>query len=239
MQNKKYNIYVNFDNKNKDIINQNQINITQNDYNSIEFDFIFDREEGTKVFELKKPDGSIWVKEIEQDGSIVLVDYDENENPLIVLNQNGTYRYEIAVYGENKKLTTSSIGEFNVRKELVNVSDDEVSSDDRLPILDNLINTAQELIDETNNLNIEAIKEDNTTTITITKKDGTTQETQILDGEQGEQGEQGETGNGISNISKTSSSGLVDTYTITYTNGNATTYDVTNGKDGEDANDTI
>ena len=53
MQNKKYNIYVNFDNKNKDIINQNQINITQNDYNSIEFDVIFDREEGTKVFELK------------------------------------------------------------------------------------------------------------------------------------------------------------------------------------------
>ena len=35
--------------------------------------------------------------------------------------------------------------------------------------------------------------------------------------------------NGISSIEKTSTSGLVDTYTITYTNGNTTTFDVSNG----------
>lgn len=45
----------------------------------------------------------------------------------------------------------------------------------------------------------------------------------------GDKGDTGETGNGISNISKTGSSGLVDTYTITYTNGNETTFTVTNG----------
>ncbi len=37
-------------------------------------------------------------------------------------------------------------------------------------------------------------------------------------------------GNGISSIEKTSTSGLVDTYTITYTNGNTTTFDVSNGE---------
>lgn len=43
-------------------------------------------------------------------------------------------------------------------------------------------------------------------------------------------GQTGPTGNGISNISKTGTSGLVDTYTITYTDGNTTTFTVTNAK---------
>lgn len=43
----------------------------------------------------------------------------------------------------------------------------------------------------------------------------------------------GDTGNGIEYIEKTSTEGLVDTYTIYYTNGTTTTYQVTNGKDGE------
>lgn len=47
--------------------------------------------------------------------------------------------------------------------------------------------------------------------------------------EQGAQGPRGFTGNGISSIIKTSSDGLVDTYTITFTDGNETTFDVTNG----------
>lgn len=50
-----------------------------------------------------------------------------------------------------------------------------------------------------------------------------------IKGEQGEQGVQGETGVGISSISKTSTSGLVDTYTITLTNGSTSTFEVTNG----------
>ena len=41
-------------------------------------------------------------------------------------------------------------------------------------------------------------------------------------------------GNGIANIEKTSTDGLVDTYTITYDNGTTKTYTVTNGKDGKD-----
>ena len=46
------------------------------------------------------------------------------------------------------------------------------------------------------------------------------------------QGVKGETGNGISDISKTNVNGLVDTYTITYTDATKTTFTVTNGAQG-------
>lgn len=52
-------------------------------------------------------------------------------------------------------------------------------------------------------------------------------------GNTGQTGPVGPTGNGISSITKTGTSGLVDTYTITYTNGNTTTFTITNGEDGE------
>lgn len=48
-------------------------------------------------------------------------------------------------------------------------------------------------------------------------------------GPQGIEGPTGPTGNGIATIEKTATNGLVDTYTITYTNGNTTTFDVSNG----------
>jgi len=51
----------------------------------------------------------------------------------------------------------------------------------------------------------------------------------------GEKGDKGDTGNGISSIVKTGSSGLIDTYTITFTDGTSTTFNVTNGKDGSGA----
>ena len=41
----------------------------------------------------------------------------------------------------------------------------------------------------------------------------------------------GSDGKGIASIVKTDTTGLVDTYTITYTNGDTTTFTVTNGKD--------
>ena len=45
-------------------------------------------------------------------------------------------------------------------------------------------------------------------------------------------GADGADGNGIVSIAKTATVGLVDTYTITYDDGNTTTYDVTNGQNG-------
>ena len=43
----------------------------------------------------------------------------------------------------------------------------------------------------------------------------------------------GADGNGIASITKTGTAGLVDTYTITYDDGTTTTFDVTNGADGQ------
>lgn len=47
----------------------------------------------------------------------------------------------------------------------------------------------------------------------------------------------GDTGNGISSIAKTSTVGLVDTYTITMTDGTTSTFTVTNGRDGSGSGD--
>ena len=55
----------------------------------------------------------------------------------------------------------------------------------------------------------------------------------------GEKGDNGANGIGISAITKTGTAGLVDTYTITFTNGSTTTFTVTNGKDGEDGTDGV
>lgn len=44
----------------------------------------------------------------------------------------------------------------------------------------------------------------------------------------------GRDGVGISKIEKTATQGLVDTYTISYTNGTTTTFTVTNGQNGAD-----
>lgn len=48
----------------------------------------------------------------------------------------------------------------------------------------------------------------------------------------GPAGPEGETGNGIASIEKTATDGLVDTYTITFTNGSTATFTVTNGERG-------
>lgn len=78
-------------------------------------------------------------------------------------------------------------------------------------------------------------------TLTIVLTDGTSYTTpsirgaqgqQGIQGNQGIQGVQGETGNGISSIAKTGTSGLVDTYTVTFTDGTTTTFTVTNGQNG-------
>lgn len=68
----------------------------------------------------------------------------------------------------------------------------------------------------------------------------------VMDGAKGDQGEQGvkgdpgvkgDTGNGIVSIEKTATQGLVDTYTITMTDGSTAEFTVTNGQDGSGAGD--
>ena len=52
----------------------------------------------------------------------------------------------------------------------------------------------------------------------------------IPQGAKGDTGNTGATGNGIASITETATSGSVHTYTITYTNGDTTTFDVTDGE---------
>lgn len=59
------------------------------------------------------------------------------------------------------------------------------------------------------------------------------------EGQEGPEGPPGPTGNGIASITKTGTVGLVDTYTITYTNGTTTTFTVTNGQDGSGSGDML
>lgn len=52
-------------------------------------------------------------------------------------------------------------------------------------------------------------------------------------GDPGTNGSDGADGIGITSVAKTKTEGLVDTYTITFTDGSTFNYDVTNGKDGK------
>ena len=56
--------------------------------------------------------------------------------------------------------------------------------------------------------------------------------TQGPKGDQGIQGEPGKDGVSVKSITKTSSEGNVDTYTITYSDGSTSTFSITNGLDG-------
>lgn len=72
---------------------------------------------------------------------------------------------------------------------------------------------------------VDLTKVGRTSTLKITDINGLHQ-TEIYDGLDGDDGR------GIAYISKVGSSGLVDTYTITFTDGTQTSYNVTNGQDG-------
>ena len=82
----------------------------------------------------------------------------------------------------------------------------------------------------------------------ITQTNGQTDDFQVKNGSKGSKGDKGDvgakgdtgaTGNGISSITKTGTSGYVDTYTIAYTNGTSTTFEVTNGEVSEDELDEV
>ena len=121
-----YNVKVNFE---KGQIITNLKKLVQNDYNSTKLNFTFDKE-GRVLFKLLYPDGTQYVDEIQN-------------NELVfgpgILNQEGDYEYEIALYTDDGRLTDHATKSFEVRSELVN-TDELVAPDDRVPVLDVLIN---------------------------------------------------------------------------------------------------
>ena len=131
------------------------IELVQNDYNSTKFKFDFGGDNDyTKVLQLQFPNGSTWIKDI-VDNEVVLAD-EKNGQVVPILVESGQYKFDVAVYSGNAKLTTTNQETFHVRSE---ITGKDIELDDRVPILDELINSV-------NNLDIDL--EDSI--VTITKK---------------------------------------------------------------------
>lgn len=124
------------------------IEFVKNDYNHVEFIFDFDEDDGKKVFELKKPNGKVFIKEI-IDNKVLLSDFDEKGNIIPVINQSGLYEFEITKYKSDSKFTISKVCQFMARDEIVNIDDDIVDKDASLPILNDLITTTIALKENT------------------------------------------------------------------------------------------
>lgn len=184
--------------------------LVQNDYNSTKLKFTFDKE-GRVLFKLLYPDGETkYVNEI-VDNEIILGKG--------ILSHHGDYEIEISLYTEDGKLTDYAIKTIHVRNEIVS-TDEIVEADDRVPILDKLINDVNESLEETNNINIDAEKIDNTATITITKKDGTNKTVEVYDGEKGDSGIVSFSINNEGHlIAESESASNYESYTIDNTNG--------------------
>ena len=185
-----YYMNVNFE---KGKIDTDLFKLVQNDYNSTKINFTFDKE-GTIQFKMLFPDKTTaYIDEIVNNEVVLGAG---------LLSQNGTYKIEICVNGTDNRLTDYATHEFIVRKELIN-TDEIVEPDDRVPILDNLINEVNQAkedvedlkddidtaleevnqaIEETNNLDLDVNKVEKEATVEITKKDGTTKEVKIYDG---------------------------------------------------------
>ena len=164
-----YNFNVKFE---KGRISTNLKKLVQNDYNSTKINFTFDKK-GRKLFKMLYPDETPYITQIDNDELIF--------GPG-VLSQDGTYEVEIALYTEDGRLTDYATTKFDVRAELIQ-SDEIVEVDDRLPILNSLIN------------DIEQIKQD-VEDGKFNGKDGEPgpQGEQGVQGPQGEKGETGEVG---------------------------------------------
>lgn len=121
-------------------ISSNLKKLVQNDYNSTKINFTFDKE-GRKLFKMLYPDGSTYITQIDNDELLFGVG---------VLNQDGTYEVEIALYTENGRLTDYATTKFDVRAELIQ-TDEIVKLDDRLPVLDSLIGDVDKIKEDAEN----------------------------------------------------------------------------------------
>ena len=156
------------------------INLITGDYNSTKMVFDFDREDGTKVFEMKSPSEELVMVQEIQNNEIVLYGLDDDEEIASLFSEEGYYIFEISLYNEGSKLT-SARGKIKVKPEQVVIDGEVVEA--YLPVFDQLLTEVNAAITQTNNLNITSSKSGKITTITITKKDGTTETRQVLDGE--------------------------------------------------------
>ena len=142
--------------------------MVENDYNSTKLIFEFKNDNGyTKIFQLLRPDGSTWRKEIIND-ELVLATTNDNNEVVSVLTCFGRYFFDVVFYKGDSKVTTTKREEFFVRD---CIPDHAVDTEPK-NILDDLIAKVNKAIEECNNLDLDFVAVDDGAKITITKKDG-------------------------------------------------------------------
>ena len=166
----------------------------------------------TAVFRAKKPDGTILYNDCTISDNVIEYTLTQQTSASV-----GIVDCEVTLYGSDSRQITSPRFVFVVEDNLY--SDSEIESTDEFTALTSAIAKA-------GNINASVSKTGNKSTITITDKEGTDHTAEVIDGADGSDGV------GISNIVKTSTSGNVDTYTITLTDDTTKTFTVTNGNDG-------
>ena len=217
-------ITINFS-KQKFIING--VDLISGDYNSTKMIFTFeDYQDKTKIVEIRPANAenknpTFMATVINNE--VILVSKDDENHNVTPFPSGGVYYMEVSAYSDDSKLSTITKS-FNVLDDEIIVSDEIVSP--YLPVFDELIEEIIKVTNEASNVNIDLYKINGVTTVSITNKNGITKTVQILDGKDGIDGVDGV---GIQSITKTNTTGLVDTYTITYTNNTTTTFQVTNG----------
>ena len=133
---KEYNFEVSF--KDGGIYSKERLNeLVQNDYNSIKLNFEFKDLYSNKIlFKMIDSSENLLVSRFLEDNSIIL---EAGE-----LKATGTYKFDLSLYDEDSKLTTSDTFILEVRKEIANIND-EKDKTEKPTILDQLINKVSSL----------------------------------------------------------------------------------------------
>lgn len=133
---KEYNFEVSF--LDGGIYSKERLNeLVQNDYNSIKLKFEFKDLYSNKIlFKMIDSSENLLVSRFVEDNSIIL---EAGE-----LKTTGTYKFDLSLYDEDSKLTTSDTFILEVRKEIANIND-EKDNPEKPTVLDQLINKVSSL----------------------------------------------------------------------------------------------
>lgn len=174
-------IKVNVNFKNRTITKQG-VDLTEGDYNSTKMVFTFDREDGTKVLEMKNPNDEIVLHAEIENNEVILGAEQDGGGYASIFNEVGNYTYEVVLYDGDSKLTSAS-DYIKIKKKQIDT--DGETAEIYKPVFDEMMGDLNEALYEVDNLDIDVSKSGSVATVTISKKDGTSESVNISDGESG------------------------------------------------------
>ena len=174
-------IKVNVNFKNRTITKQG-VDLTEGDYNSTKMVFTFDREDGTKVLEMKNPNDEIVLHAEIENNEVILGAEQDGGGYASIFNEVGNYTYEVVLYDGDSKLTSAS-DYIKIKKKQIDT--DGETAEIYKPVFDEMMGDLNEALNEVDNLDIDVSKSGSVATVTIRKKDGTSESVNISDGESG------------------------------------------------------